>query len=316
MPAAPAYEEYAVPSARPVDLGESEYAYEPHVPAEAPRVEEEEEVPGAAPVRKGGLDARVLIGVGFVALLGIGFGAYKLLQPKPSAPPPAAAAPAPVRPAPAGEDPIAKAQGLFDQGKVDEALQLLVSVPDADPRHAEVLAMIDRIKSSAIPTPPAAAPSDATLDEMRVTGLAAVAASRYIDAVKTLDPVVKARPEDTEAAQGLAKAREELAALSAAIRAYNEQDYGSSIKLLWDLRKRDMKNQDVEEFLFKSYFNEGIQSLQAGNFKGATTSFQEASQLRPQDAEAKRHAAFARKYSGGTTDLLSRVYVKNLQMRP
>ena len=77
-----------------------------------------------------------------------------------------------------------------------------------------------------------------------------------------------------------------------------------------------MKNQDVEEFLFKSYFNEGIQDLQAGNSKKAATSFQEAATLRPSDAEATRHLRFSKKYSQGTNDIVSRIYVKNAVPRP
>jgi Tfp pilus assembly protein PilF len=77
-----------------------------------------------------------------------------------------------------------------------------------------------------------------------------------------------------------------------------------------------MKNQDVEEFLFKSYFNEGVQDLQAGNARKAAQSFQEAVALRPQDAEAARHLKFAKKYTAGTNDILSRIYVKNAAPRP
>jgi tetratricopeptide (TPR) repeat protein len=266
------------------------------------------------------VDGRIVIGAAILLIAAIAFGAYQLLKSKPApppAPPPTTAAGTQPGPAPAiGEDLLAKAQALFDSGKADEALQILVSIPDTDPRHEQVLEMMSRFKSSPIPTPPAAAPSAASLDELRVSGLAALKSARYIDAVKALDPVVKAHPDDAESAQAFTRAREQLAALASAIRAYNEQDYESAIKLLWELRKKDAKNQDVEEFLFKSYFNDGIQSLQAGNFKKGGASFQEAALLRPSDAEAVRHSKFAKKYPQGSTDLLSRIYVKHAAARP
>jgi Tfp pilus assembly protein PilF len=90
----------------------------------------------------------------------------------------------------------------------------------------------------------------------------------------------------------------------------------SAQRLLWDLRKQDPKNQDVEEYLFKSYFNDGILSLQSGSTKKAEEAFKEAAALRPQDAETQRHLKFARRYGGGTNDLLSRIYIRHVSPRP
>jgi Flp pilus assembly protein TadD len=191
-----------------------------------------------------------------------------------------------------------------------------VKIPDADPRHNEALVRIEKMKSSAAPTPAPAAPSDAALDEMRVAGFAAIASSRYIDAVKNLDPVVKTRPQDAEAAAALKKALEQVAALSSAVRSYNEGDYESAIKLLWEARKVDAKNQDVEEYLVNAYVNASIQALQAGNMAKALASLKEATELRPGDAEAQRLLRFARKYPRGATDLLSKILIKHLAVRP
>ena len=92
---------------------------------------------------------------------------------------------------------------------------------------------------------------------------------------------------------------------------YKRQDYESATKLLWELRKKDARNADVEEYLFKSYYNDGVAALQSGNTKRATQAFSEAAQLRPGDAEAQRHLKFVRRYPNGPTDLLSRIYVKH-----
>ncbi len=256
------------------------------------------------------LDARILLAAAALILVAIGAGAYFLLRGRSTTPPPPPVAAKPGKPAPAG-DPLEKARTLFELGKPDEALQILVAVREGDPRHADALALIDRIKSSAAPTPPTPPPSAAALDELRVQGLAAVRSSRYIEGVKALDPVVKARPDDQDAAQALAKAREQLAALSSAIRAFNEGDFESATKLLWELRKKDARNADVEEYLFKSYYNDGVAALQSGNTKRASQAFSEAAQLRPSDTEAQRHVKFLRRYPSGPTDLLSRIYVKH-----
>jgi tetratricopeptide (TPR) repeat protein len=320
-----------MPSFAPSDMGRSSRApapslddagFEPSPRDEASMAAQEEElgeheVPEPAP--RGRFDARILIGVALLFLLLVGGGAYFLFK-KPAPPKTTGGettAPGGRRPGKAeGEDAIARAKVLAAQGNADEALKILATVPDEDPKHDEVVALIDIIKRTPPPTPSGPAPSAASLDEKRLAGLAALKSSHYIEAVTSLDPVVKAHPDDTEAAQGLSKAREQVAAMGTAVKAYNEQDFESAIRLLWDLRKQDAKNQDVEEYLFKSYFNSSIQDLQAGNFKKASQSLAEATQIRSSDVEAQRHLKFAKKYAGGANDLLSKIYVRHLTPRP
>ncbi len=272
----------------------------------------------AAAARKGSkVDGRLLVGAAALVLVGVAAVAWFLFRPKPDAP--SSELPgggAPVSAAPAA-DPIEKARALFKEGKAEEALALLTAVPATDPRHDQALVLIDTIKSSAQPgTAAASTVSDAEVDAARLAGFASLASGRYIDAVKSLDVVVRARQDDTEAAQALVKARDAVSALGSAIRSYNEQDYESAQRLLWDLRKQDPKNQDVEEYLFKSYFNDGIMGLQAGSMKKAAESFREAAALRPADADTQRHLRFARKYPNGSNDLLSRIYVRHVSPRP
>ncbi|HEY3350287.1 MAG TPA: hypothetical protein VGM13_10975 [Thermoanaerobaculia bacterium] len=299
----------------------------PHAPSFAEDVSPIDEGPSASgspperatlPRVRSRVDLRVLLAAGLVLLAVVGAGTYWFLRRNRPAPAPAAG---PGAPKPGGaarpvDDPFLKAQALFDAGKIDEAIGILVKIPDADPRHNEALVRIEKMKSSAAPTPPPAAPSEAALDEMRVAGFAAIASSRYIDAVRNLDPVVKTRPQDTEAAAGLKKALEQVASLSSAVRSYNEGDYESAIKLLWEARKGDAKNQDVEEYLVNAYVNAAIQALQAGNMAKALAALKEATELRPGDAEAQRLLRFARKYPRGATDLLSKILIKHLAVRP
>ncbi len=269
---------------------------------------------------KGRIDVRILLAAAGVLLLVAAGGAYWLLRGRPSAGPAAAAGPSPKGGAPGGrataDDPFQKAQVLFDAGKIDEAIAVLAKLPDSDPRHNEALVRIEKMKSSAAPTPGPAAPSAAQLDEMRIAGFTAMSSSRYIDALKNLDPVVKARPQDAEAAAAAQRAHEQVEALRNASKSYNEGDYESAIKLLWELRKGDAKNQDVEEYLVNAYYNSAVQSLQAGNMAKATIAVKEATDLRPGDAEAQRLLRFARKYPRGATDLLSRILIKHLTLRP
>ena len=300
----------------------------PHSPSfadEIPSLDEGASGESAIPERatlpakgRGRVDLRVLLAGGLILLAAVAGGTYWFLR---GSRPAAAPHPGPAAstrsgaPRPA-DDSFQKAQALFEAGKIDEAIAVLVKIPDADPRHNEALVRIEKMKSSAAPTPAPAAPSEAALDEMRVAGFAAIASSRYIDAVKNLDPVVKARPQDVEAAAALKKSLDQVAALSSAVKSYNEGDYESAIKLLWEARKVDAKNQDVEEYLANAYVNSSIQALQAGNMAKAQSSLKEATELRPGDAEAQRLLRFVRKYPRGATDLLSRIFIKHLAVRP
>jgi len=202
--------------------------------------------------RKARVDLRVLLAGAIVVLVAIAGGTYLFLKKKPAARPVNAAATPSKGTGPGGsaaplEDTFQKAEALFGAGKIDEAIGVLAKLPESDPRHNEALVRIEKMKSSAAPTPGPAPPSAAALDEMRVAGFNAIASSRYIDALKNLDPVVKARPQDAEAAAAAQRAHEQVETLRSASKSYNEYDYDSAIKLLWELRRGDTKNQDVEE---------------------------------------------------------------------
>jgi tetratricopeptide (TPR) repeat protein len=278
-------------------------------------------MPSQAASRKTRVDLRVLLAGAVVVLAAVAGGTYLFLMKKPAVRPATAAATPAKGGGPGGsaaplEDTFQKAEALFNAGKIDEAIGVLAKLPESDPRHNEALVRIEKMKSSAAPTPGPAPPSGAALDEMRAAGFAAMTSSRYIDALKNLDPVVKARPQDAEAAAAAQRAHEQVEALRSASKSYNEYDYDSAIKLLWDLRRGDAKNQDVEEYLVNAYYNLAVQSFQAGNIPKATTAVKEATDLRPGDAEAQRLLRFARKYPKGATDLLSRILIKHLTLRP
>ncbi len=285
-------------------------------------VASESSAPEARGPRRGGLDLRVVLAVGFALLLVIGGGAWWLFRgrrprtvPEAKGTAASAAAPDASKAKASPDDPFVKAQQIFEQGKVDAAIQTLLAIPDSDPRHNEALTKIDQYRNAAAPAPAVPAPGPANIEELRAQGFAAMRANRYIDVVKALDPVVKARPDDAEAGQALKKAREQVDALRSAAKSYAEGDYDGAIKLLWELRKVDPKNQDVEEYLLNSYFNSGIQALQSGNMARASAAFLEATRIRPTDAEAQRLHKFTKRYAKGTNDLLSRVFVRHLTIR-
>ncbi len=302
------------------------------VPDDAPAPSEKRAVLSSARRRAPvGLDLRLALPVAFALLAAVAGGAWWFFRPRlpaarpasapatePKAPPGAvpATGAATTRPRPTGEDPFSRAQVLFLQGKTDAAIQVLLSVPDNDPHRNEALAKIDQYRNAGVPPPVPTPPSLSRLEELRAQGLAAMKSSHYIDAFKALDPVVKARPDDTEAAQALLRSREAVDGLRAAAKSYSEGDYESAVKLLWELRRSDPKNQDVEEYLVNSYVNSAIQALQSGNSARAAEALQDAVKIRPSDREAQRLVKFSRKYPKGATDLMARIFIRHISLRP
>ena len=106
----------------------------------------------ARPEGKGRIDVRILLAAAAVLLVVVAGGAYWLLRGRPAARPATAGGPPPKGGAPGGratplEDQFQKAQVLFDAGKIDEAIAVLVKLPDSDPRHNEALVRIEKMKS-------------------------------------------------------------------------------------------------------------------------------------------------------------------------
>jgi tetratricopeptide (TPR) repeat protein len=269
-----------------------------------------------AAARGGKIDGRILIGVAVLVLAGVALAAWLFFMPRAAAPPPVADDVPAATTAPA-QNPLEKAQALFKQGKVEEALGILTAIPTSDPRHDMALVLIDQFKSSAEPRP-ATGPvvSEAEVDEARLSGLASLSSGRYIDAVKSLDLVVKARPEDGEASLALARAREAVSAVGSAIRAYNEQDYESAQRLLWDLRKSDPEEPGRRGVPLQELLQRRNPQPAVGKHEEGADAFKEAASLRPQDAETQRHLKFSRRYAGGLNDLAARIYVRHVTPRP
>ena len=108
---------------------------------------------GRRPRGGGKVDGRVLIGVAALVLVGVAAAAWFLFRPQAAPPAPPLAARAARGDGPAPQDPLEKAQALFKQGKVDEALGILTAIPASDPRHDQALVLIDQFKSSAAAAP-------------------------------------------------------------------------------------------------------------------------------------------------------------------
>ncbi len=281
-----------------------------------------EPVPAPAPSRRPflGIPPRVLAVVGTFLVMTL-IGAYFVFKgPRTRSAPPQAAA--------AGS--LAHARQLMSRGKLAEARSELRRVPPGDPDSGEAQRLLEEISKpggaeavagkSARPAPLSGEVPAATGGEdparLRSAGEAALGEKRYIEALKNLSLAAQAFRNDPSFAQEQALASEKVAALTPAVKLYNEGEYETAIPILWRLVQEDRDNRDARSYLLRSYYNQGITQLQNGLYPKAAQAFQEALSLDPNDAEAARHKKFAMRYQKADLDLMGRIYVRHLNHRP
>ncbi len=267
-----------------------------------------------------GIPPRVLAVVGAFLVMTL-IGAYFVFKgPRTRSSPPQAAA--------AGS--LAHARQLLSRGKLAEARAELRRIPPGDPNSGEAQRLLEELGKpggaealaarGARPTPPGgelpAAGGEGDPARLRSAGEQALGEKRYIDALKNLNLAAPAYRNDPGFAQEQAAASEKVAALTPAVKLYNEGEYETAIPILWRLVQEDRDNRDARSYLLRAYYNQGITQLQNGLYPKAAQAFQEALSLDPNDAEAARHKRFAMRYQKADLDLMGRIYVRHLNHRP
>jgi tetratricopeptide (TPR) repeat protein len=267
----------------------------------------------AAPARPArGLRTFALVG-GAVALLVLA-GAWFLYQNRDRFFPNSAA-----EPAAAEIDPIARATALHREGRAPFAIAQLRRLPPGDPRYREAQELIRRWEAEAAPaaTPaPALAPALAARREERLeAGRAALAGRDYLAAIAALEGAAALQPLAPPEAGLLRQARAGLEPLASQLALFRQQDWQFVVPQLWRLREADPGDPSINRLLVDSYYNLGVQALQAQDVAKAQEHFTEALQLAPEDGEARRHLELAQAYRERAPDLLYRIYVKHVPFR-
>jgi tetratricopeptide (TPR) repeat protein len=253
-----------------------------------------------------GIPPRVLTVVGTFLVLTL-IGAYFLFKgPRTRTSQPQAA--------PAGS--LAHARQLMSRGKMVEARAELRRVPSGDPDSGEAQRLLEELSKPGGAEASSGAGGGADPARLRSAGEAALGEKRYIDALKNFGLAAAAYRNDPSFAQEQALASEKVAALTPAVKLYNEGEYETAIPILWRLVQEDRDNRDARSYLLRAYYNQGITQLQNGLYPKAVQAFQEALSLDPNDAEAARHKRFATRYQKADLDLMGRIYVRHLNHRP
>jgi tetratricopeptide (TPR) repeat protein len=224
---------------------------------------------------------------------------------------PNAAQEAPTTTAP---DPVARANGLHEQGRTSIAIAQLRRLPPDHPQYDEAQALIASWELEQAPVdvgPGGPSPQELARRESLVAEASAAADQReFMRTTELLSEAATVAPLSGTEVQLLARADEQLQDLQNFITIFREGEWDMALRDLWLLHEADPGNRDVTRLLIDSYYNIGLRALQRQDVKEAGEQFKEALGLSPDDPELLRLADFAATYQTRSTDLLYRIYVK------
>ncbi len=265
------------------------------------------------PAAKGG-GGKKFLGIGLVVLLLVGAGGWYLFTNRDSFFPNADEK---VDLAASKEDPIAKARKLHEQGNQKKALEQLKGVKKGSPHFAAAQALI--AKWSAASRPADQRTLDPELAQRRDLLVAEARKSadqgEFLRVREVLRRANKLAPLAGDELEISDRAEQALRPFRSQLQLIEDREWEFALKDLWQFYLADRENRDIKRMIVDSYFNLGVRDLQRGNKPGAAENFSEALALRPDDAEAQRHALFAQAYENKPPDLLYRIYVKYLPYR-
>ncbi len=154
----------------------------------------------------------------------------------------------------------------------------------------------------------------AAVQEHYEAGLQALNEGRFERAVAEFEYVDELDPDNALAEQGVLEARARLAVkptptleaveslteqlLEQARASYTDEDWATTANTLTQLRALDLEyaQEEVENMLFESLYNAGIQFLEEDNLEAGISYLDQAIALRPLDAEAVNRRNLAARY--------------------
>ncbi|MEL7061147.1 MAG: hypothetical protein AAGN46_14090 [Acidobacteriota bacterium] len=218
-------------------------------------------------------------------------------------------------------DPIERANQMYEQGKVENAIQVLEKVPQPDPAYDQAQALIaqwsaeietsDEFEADAGPSAEQIVRRELLLD----AGREAFEQRRFLLAGKYFDRANKIQVLETEDLGLRRNAEQQLQAFAQELSLFEDGRYEEAIPLLWRQREASPDNRDVEQLLVDSYYNLALQDLQRENPSGAAEKLTDALDVQPDSDELTRMKLFAESYARRSPDMLYRIYVKYLPSR-
>lgn len=158
--------------------------------------------------------------------------------------------------------------------------------PAGVPETPRVAAARRPAKPAAPPAAPKAEAPARSISDTLAAARASSAAEDYAAAIVAYDEVLKRDPSNEEARAGLLAAGEHYKAMKAEIEqiekaksAFAEEEFANALRILYRVPK-GRHDAEIETYTFNSWFNLGLVSLRAANFREAVSNFDEALAIR------------------------------------
>lgn len=204
---------------------------------------------------------------------------------------------------------IKNAQVLFDQGRGEEALDLLRSFDVEGIDQQRVDKHIARFEAALIPPTPTPIPKSVE------TGRSLMDEGRWLMAFQIVDQGLSQHPGDS----GLLELREQIASIEPRLNALFSQlskgDFQGGANLAAELAGRHPNQEGFGVILDRCLFNAALANLRAYNLTGARGHLKRLQARRPNDNDVARILDFISSYSNRPVDMQLEIFVGSLNFR-
>ena len=204
---------------------------------------------------------------------------------------------------------IENAQILFDQGKGEEALDLLRSFDVEGIDKQRIDKHITRFEAALIP------PTPTPIPESVETGRSLMEGGQWLEAFHVVDKDLAQHPGDA----GLLDLKEQIALIEPRIKALftalAKNNFQAGVDLAGELAERHPDQEGLGLILDRCLFNAALSDLRSYNLTGAREHLIRLQERRPDDSDVARILDFISSYTNRPVDMQLEIFVGSLGFR-
>ncbi len=204
---------------------------------------------------------------------------------------------------------IEEAQLLFDQGKGEEAIELLRSFPAEDVDRQRIKQHIARFEKALIP------PTPTPIPESVERAKALLENGQWFEAYQVVTADLSKFPEDA----GLLNLREQATTVEPRIvglsSAVEKHDFQTCVGIAQDLVAKHPEQEGLDPILDACLFNAALVQLRSYNLTAARRYLLQLEERRPDDPEVSRIVEFISSYLNRPVDMQLEIFVGSLEFR-
>ena len=204
---------------------------------------------------------------------------------------------------------IENAQLLFDQGKTEEALDLLRTFDVEGIDKQRVDKHIARIQASLIP------PTPTPIPESVMRGRDLMDDGRWLEAYQTVGQGLSQHPGDS----GLLDLKEQITSIeprvSVLFGALSKRDFQTGTTLAQEMAERHTDQEGFGLILDRCLFNAALANLRSYNLTGARGYLNRLQERHPDDKDVSRILDFISSYSSRPVDMQLEIFIGSLDFR-